>query len=69
MTVTVSDGNGGSDTITVTINITDVAENSAPVFTEGASTTRTVELPPKPENPGTWTSVCHYSPPMLMETL
>ena len=52
VTVTASDGNGGSDTITVTVNVTDVAENSAPVFTEGASTTRTVALPPKPENPG-----------------
>ena len=50
VTVTVSDGSL-TDTITVTINVTDVTENSAPVFTEGASTTRTVELPPKPENP------------------
>ena len=44
-----------ADTITVTITVTDVNEtpaNRAPVFTEGASTTRTVELPPKPENPG-----------------
>ena len=51
VTITVSDGNL-TDTIAVTINVTDVTENSAPVFTEGASTTRTVELPPKPENPG-----------------
>ncbi len=51
VTVSVSDGNL-TDTIAVTVNVTDVAENSAPVFTEGASTTRTVALPPKPENPG-----------------
>ncbi len=49
VTVSVSDGNGGSDSITVTINVTDVNEtqtqvavNSAPVFTDGASTTRSV---------------------------
>ena len=42
VTVSVSDGNGGSDFITVTINITDVTENSAPVFTDGASTTRSI---------------------------
>ena len=54
VTVGVSDGTL-TDSITVTINITDVNEipaNRAPVFTEGATTTRTVELPPKPENPG-----------------
>ena len=45
VTVSVSDSNGGSDSITVTINITDVNEtptNTAPVFTEGNSATRTV---------------------------
>ncbi len=49
VTVSVSDGNGGSDSITVTINVTDVQEtqtqvavNSAPVFTDGASTTRSI---------------------------
>ena len=41
--VSVSDGNGGADRINVTINVTDVDEpNSAPVFTEGTSTTRSV---------------------------
>ena len=40
--VSVSDDNGGSDSITVTINITDVNENRAPVFTDGSSTTRAV---------------------------
>ena len=42
VTVAVSDGNGGSDSITVTINVTDVHDNRAPVFTEDASTTRTI---------------------------
>ena len=40
--VSVSDDNGGSDSITVTINVTDVNENRAPVFTDGSSTTRAV---------------------------
>ena len=39
VTVSVSDGNGGSDSIAVTINVTDA--NDAPVFTED-SPTRTV---------------------------
>ena len=42
ITITVSDGNGGTDSIAVTINITDVQENRAPVFTAGTSTTRTI---------------------------
>ncbi len=42
VTVDVSDGNGGSDSISVTINVTDVDENRAPVFTDGDSTTRSV---------------------------
>ena len=41
MTITASDGKG-SDTITVTINVTDVAENNAPVFTDGATATRSI---------------------------
>ena len=43
VTVSVSDGEGGSDSITVTINVTDEDENRAPSFTEGSSTTRSVE--------------------------
>ena len=44
VSVSVSDGNGGRDSISVTINVTDVAtENSAPAFTEGSSTTRSIE--------------------------
>ena len=45
VTVSVSDGNEGSDSIPVTISVTDVDEtpaNRAPVFTEGSRTTRTV---------------------------
>ena len=43
VTVSVSDGNGGADRIDVTINVTDVDEpNSAPTFTEGTNTTRSV---------------------------
>ena len=43
VTVSVSDGNGGADSIDVTINVTDVDEpNFAPVFTEGTTTTRSV---------------------------
>ena len=48
VTVSVSDGFGGSDSITVTINVTDVDErqqtgiNSPPVFTDGTSTSRYV---------------------------
>ena len=42
VTVAVSDGNGGSDSITVAINVTDVHENRAPVFIDGKSTTRTI---------------------------
>jgi Leucine-rich repeat (LRR) protein len=44
VTITASDGSL-TDTITVTINVTDIDEdpsNRAPVFTEGASTTRTI---------------------------
>ena len=40
VTVSVSDSNGGSDSIDVTINVTDV--NEAPSFTDGTSTTRSI---------------------------
>ncbi len=46
VSVSVSDGAGGSATITVTINVADVDErptNNPPVFTEGSSTTRSVD--------------------------
>ena len=46
VTVSVTDGEGGSDSIAVTINVTNVAE--APIFTEDGSTTRSVA-----ENTGT----------------
>ena len=45
VTITVSDGKNGTDTIDVTINVTDVVEggpNNAPVFTEGNTTTRSI---------------------------
>ena len=43
VTVLVSDGNGGADSINVTINVTNVDEpNFAPTFNEGTSTTRSV---------------------------
>ena len=42
VTISVSDGRGGSDIITVTISVTDVDENRAPVFTEGEDTTRSI---------------------------
>ena len=44
VTVTASDGNDGSDSITVTINVTEVSTtaNNAPVFGDGESTTRSV---------------------------
>ncbi len=42
VTVTVSDGNGGSDSIAITIYIRDVNENRAPVFVEGAASTRSI---------------------------
>ena len=44
ITITASDGRGGTDSITVTINVTDVATeaNHPPEFTDGAATTRSV---------------------------
>ena len=42
VTVSVSDGNGGSDSIDVRIDVTDVGENRAPAFAEGTSTTRSI---------------------------
>ena len=40
--ITVFDGKNGTDTINVTINVIDVYENVAPVFTEGATATRSI---------------------------
>ncbi len=51
-TVTVSDGNGGTDTAGVIIDVLNVNENRAPVFTEGSSTTRDV-----PENTSSGTNI------------
>ncbi len=43
VTVLVSDGNGGTDSIGVAINVTDVEENNPPVFVEGSATERSVQ--------------------------
>ena len=40
--VLVSDGNGGTDSIGVAINVTDVNENNDPVFVEGSATERSI---------------------------
>ena len=54
VTVSVSDSKGGSDSISVTIEVTDVDENRAPVFAEGSSTSRSVaESTPSQRNIGT----------------
>ncbi len=42
VTITVYDGNSGGDSISVTINVTEVKENNAPAFTDGTSATRSV---------------------------
>ena len=42
MSVSVSDGKGGTDSISVTIYVTDLFENNPPVFTEGDSTSRSI---------------------------
>ena len=55
VTIDVSDSNGGSDSIDVTINVTDVDEpgNDPPTFTEGSSTTRSIsENAPSGRNVG-----------------
>ena len=55
VTISVADGNGGTDTINVTINVTDLDEtpsNNAPIFTDGTITTRSVA-----ENTATGTNI------------
>ena len=55
--VSVSDGNGVSDAIDVTINVTDVNEtpaNNAPIFTDGTNTTRVIA-----ENTAVGTNIRH----------
>ena len=53
--VIVSDGNGGTDSIGVAINVTDVNENNDPVFIEGSGTERSI-----PENTSRWKK--HWQP-------
>ena len=70
VTITVDDGNGGSDEINVTISITDVDENVAPEFTDGASTTREVaENTAAGENIGTAVSATDADNDNLTYTL
>ena len=53
VTVSVSDGNNGTDSITVTINIINVVKNRRPTFTEGSTATRSIpENTPAGENIG-----------------
>ena len=53
VTVRATDGRGGSDTIDVTITVTTALPNSAPVFSEGTSATRSVaENTPAGQNVG-----------------
>ena len=52
--ITVSDGEL-TDSIDVTINITDVNENRAPVFTDGSATTRSIA-----EEYSVWSKHRHY---------
>ena len=42
VSVSVSDGKGGTDSISVTIYVTDLFENNPPVFTEGENTSRSI---------------------------
>ena len=69
LTATVSDGRL-TDTIDITINVTDVHENSAPVFTEGTSTIRSVaENTAADENIGTAVSATDPDDDTLTYTL
>ena len=69
VTLTVSDGSF-TDTITVTISVTDVTENHAPVFIKGDSTIRTVlENTPAAVNIGTPVSATDADGALLAYTL
>ena len=61
VTVSVSDGNSGTDSITVTINIENVVENRRPIFTEGSTATRSV-LGGKPDGRNVGTPVFASDP-------
>ena len=59
VTVSVSDGNNGSDSISVTINVTNV--NEAPSFADGGSTTRNI-LEGRPSGTNIGTAVAATDP-------
>ena len=56
VTVSVSDGNGGSDTIAVTISVTDVDETPPPPVQQPPPTEQPVQQPPPPQQ-STYTAV------------
>ena len=69
VTVTVSDGSA-IDTISVTIDVTDVEENNAPVFIEGNGTERTIpENTPAGRNIGSPVSATDEDEDVLTYTL
>ena len=68
--VLVSDGKGGTDTIGVAINVTDVVENNAPVFVEGSATERSIpENTPAGRNIGAPISATDLDEDVLTYTL
>ena len=70
VTVNVSDGEGGTDTIGVAINVTDVKENNAPVFVEGSATERSIpENTPAGKNIGSPVSATDEDEDVLTYTL
>ena len=69
VTVTVSDGSA-TDTISVTIDVTDVEENNAPVFIEGSATERSIpENTPAGRNIGSPVSATDEDEDVLTYTL
>ena len=68
--VLVSDGNGGTDSIGIAINVTDEEENNAPVFVEGNGTERSIaENTPAGKNIGAPVSATDEDEDILTYTL
>ena len=68
--VHVSDGNGGTASIGVAINVTDINENNAPVFVEGNATERSIpENTPAGRNIGSPVSATDQDEDVLTYTL